>query len=398
MTTHRWSGTFLDTMKQQSDPLADAAFARILADGEQSRIGQMFAGLDTNNATPPAALFPQASEFIATTGRLPAWVDLKRIQDGEATFWKHAYGIALVLLTKSLPEGYAAPNLARVLNMSGDLRTRTYKRLLATLQLVLNVSSCTGFGPNGRAIISAQKLRLLHAGTRFIARKTLTDFEARYGVPVNQEDMLGTILGFSLLVINGLRTLEAGLTTKEEEDFLYTWKVFGIMMGIHPPGEPENPAYLPDDVEDAEEFYRQYRRRHYVGPAENRDGVLLGAANLAMLTEMIPPPFRWMGFSVVPRIAMQDLMGPEACARIGIAPVRGHLFVKWLLIVLHRTLAPRKKSTQHRLAKIIFGDMITGAYGGEVTFTVPASLEDLRQMVVPARPAQVAPTSPITHA
>ncbi len=398
MTTHRWSGTFLDAMKQQSDPLADAAFARILADGEQSRIGQMFAGLDTNNAAPPAALFPQASEFIATTGRLPAWVDLKRIQDGEATFWKHAYGIALVLLAKSLPEGYAAPNLARILNMSGDLRTRTYKRLLATLQLVLNVSSCTGFGPNGRAIISAQKLRLLHAGTRFIARKTLTDFEARYGVPVNQEDMLGTILGFSLLVINGLRTLDSGLTKKEEEDFLYVWKVFGIMMGIHPPGEPENPAYLPDDVADAEEFYRHYRRRHYVGPSENRDGVLLGAANLAMLTEMIPTPLRWLGFGVVPRIVMQDLMGPEACARIGIAPVRGHRFVKWLLITGHRLLAPRTKHGHHRLAKVIFGDMITGAYGGEVTFTVPASLDDLRQMVVPSRPVQVAHTSPITHA
>ena len=116
-------------------------------------------------------------------------------------FWKHAYSIALVLLAKSLPEGYAAPNLAQVLNMSGDLRNRTYKRLLATLQLVLNVSSCTGFGPNGRAIISAQKLRLLHAGTRYITRKARPHFEEQYGVPVNQEDMLGTILGFSLLVI-----------------------------------------------------------------------------------------------------------------------------------------------------------------------------------------------------
>lgn len=395
MSTHRWSGTFLDSLKHQSDPLADAAFARIVADGEQSRIGQLFAGLDTNNAVPPADLFPQASEFIATTGRLPTWVDLKRIQDGEATFWKHAYGIALVLLAKSLPEGYAAPNLARVLNMSGDLRTRTYKRLLATLQLVLNVSSCTGFTPNGRAIISAQKLRLLHSGTRSIARRTITDFEARYGVPVNQEDMLGTILGFSLLVINGLRTLDAGLTREEEEDFLYTWKVFGIMMGIHPPGEPENPAYLPDDVADAEEFYRQYRRRHYVGPSENRDGVLLAAANLAMLTEMIPRPMRWLGFGIVPRIVMQDLMGAEACARIGIDPVRGHVFLKWFLTTVHRILAPKKKPTQHRLAKIIFGDMITGAYGGAVTFTVPASLDDLRHMVDPSRPAHAAHPSSI---
>jgi hypothetical protein len=398
MTNHRWTGTFLDGLKQQSDRHADEAFARILADGEQARIGQFFARLDTNDATAPADLFPQATEFIASTGKLPSWVELQRIQNGEATFWKHAYGIALVLLAKSLPEGYAAPNLSRILNMSGDLRARTYKRLLATLQLVLNVSSCTGFEPNGRAIISAQKLRLLHAGTRFVARRTLTDFEARYGVPVNQEDMLGTILGFSYLVILGLRTLEAGLTKQEEEDFLYTWKVFGIMMGIHPPGEPESTAYLPNDVADAEEFYRQYRRRHYVDASANSDGVLLGAADLALLTEMIPRPLRWLGFGIAPRIAMQDLMGPEACARIGISPVRGHRFVKWLIMAVHRVLAPRTPPTQHRLAKVIFGDMIKGAYGGEVTFTVPASLDDMRRMVTQPHPAHSGAASPLTHA
>ena len=398
MTTTRWTTAFLDGLKHQSDPHADEAFARILADGEEARVGMLFARLDTNDATPPAQLFPQAATFLEETAKLPSWVDLQRIRNGESTFWKHAYSIALVLLAKSLPEGYAAPNLSRILNMSGDRRTRTYKRLLATLQLVLNVASCTGFSPQGRAVISAQKLRLLHAGTRYVARKTMTDFESRYGVPVNQEDMLGTVLGFSLLVIQGLRTLDAGLTAQEEEDLLYVWKVFGVMMGIHPPGEHESLAYLPENVADAEEFYIQYRRRHYVEASENRDGVLLGTANLAMLTEMIPLPLRMLGFGVTPKLAMQTLMGEQACARIGIGPVRGHAFVKWLIVTLHRVLAPRTPRTGHRLARIIFGDMIKGAYGGEVTFTVPASLEDMRRMVMPAHPAQVSSASPITHA
>jgi hypothetical protein len=398
MTTSRWTTAFLDTLKQQGDPHADEAFARILANGEESRIGILFARLDTNDGTPPERLFPQASAFFEQTGRLPSWVDIRRIENGEATFWKHAYSIALVLLAKSLPEGYAAPNLAKILNMSGDLRTRTYKRLLATLQLVLNVTSCTGFTPRGRAVISAQKLRLLHAGTRYIVRKALPGFEQKYGIPVNQEDMLGTVLGFSLLVIQGLRTLGAGLSRKEEEDFLYVWKVFGVMMGIHPPGEHESLAYFPEDIPDAEEFYIQYRRRHYVEASENPDGVALGGANLAMLTGMIPRPLRWLGFGIAPQLAMQELMGAQACARIGIGPVRGHVFVRWLILTLHRVLAPRKSTTEHRLAKVIFGDMITGAYGGEVTFTVPASLDDLRGMVMPAHPAQVSHRSPVSHA
>lgn len=381
MASNRWSTPFLDSLRQQGDPLADEAFQRILSDGEESAIGALFAQLDTNDAVPPAELFPVASEFFRTTGHLPLGVDMVRIQNGEALFWRHSYSIALVLLAKSLPEGYAAPNLAQVLNMSGDLRTRTYKRLLATLQLVLNVSSCTGFGSSGRAIISAQKLRLLHAGTRHIARKVLPRFQEQYGVPVNQEDMLGTIMGFSLLVLLGLRTLGAGLTKREEEDYYYVWKIYGLMMGIHPPGAPESMEYLPENVADAEEFYRQYRRRHYVDAGGNRDGVLLAAANLAMLRTMVPRPLRWIGLGVAPRLAMQELMGPAACARVGIAPVGGHGFLKWLITMMHRVLFPRRAAGHHRLALIIFQGMIGRAYGGEVTFTVPATLADLRTMV-----------------
>jgi hypothetical protein len=393
MKSQHWNSAFLDALRIQGDPHADETFARILADGEESRIGALFARMDTNDTTPPGQIFPTASAFFETTGHLPQGVDLARIQAGEVLFWKHAYNIALVLLAKSLPEGYAAPNLSQILNMSGDLRSRTYKRLLATLQLVLNVSSCNGFGPNGRAIISAQKLRLLHAGTRHITRKARPHFEEQFGVPVNQEDMLGTILGFSLVVLLGLRTLEAGLTTKEEEDFLYVWKVYGLMMGVHPHGEPNNWEYLPDDVADAEEFYRQYSRRHYVPAAGNPDGAVLGKASLAMLTAMIPRPLRWLGFGITPRLAMQDLMGQEACARIGIDPVRGHAFVKWLITTLHRILAPRRAGGPHRLAMIIFKDMITGAYGREVTFTVPASLDDMRKMVDQDRPRQAVHSS-----
>ena len=58
MKTHRWNGAFLDILRSQGDPLADETFARILADGEEARIGALFARLDTNDATPPAQSVP----------------------------------------------------------------------------------------------------------------------------------------------------------------------------------------------------------------------------------------------------------------------------------------------------------------------------------------------------
>jgi hypothetical protein len=340
--------------------------------------------MDSNDETPPESLFPVASKFIEATRTFPSWVDLARIQRGEDLFWRHAYSIALVLLNKSLPEGYAAPNLSIILNISGNLRTHTFKRLLATLQLVLNVSSVGGFTPGGRAVISAQKLRLLHAAIRHLARKTRPDFEHTYGVPVNQEDLIATITGFSYLVILGLRTMGAGLTPDEENDFYYTWRVFAALMGIHPPGDPNSTAYLPDGIEDLGSFYAQYCHRHYVPAVQNPNGVALAAANMHMLRSMIPRPLRFLGFGCVPRLAMYDLMGPEACARIGIAPLPGHPIIKWLLLHLHPFVASkgsRNAGRHDRLARIIFQDMIKSAYGGEVTFTVPDSMGEWRDIV-----------------
>ncbi len=381
---NRWNDAFLDSLRRQGDPLADEAFQILIQDGEAAKAKKLFAEMDANNEIPPATLFPELHEFFSTTERLPANVDLDRIRRGEDVFTRHPFTGALVLLAKSLPEGYAAPNLAIILNMSGDLRVHPYKRLLATLQTVVNVSTIRGFQNGGRAVITAQKLRLLHAGIRHITHRYRPDFEPKYGVPANQEDMLGTIMGFSSLVIEGMRTLQVGLTKPEEEDFLYVWRVFAHMMGIHPAGKPDSLDYLPESVADAEQFYQAYRRRHYVDADKNPDGVALAAANLGMLRHFVPWPLKLFGMGLLPRLYMQILMGEEQCRKIRIRPVRGHHILRWILLHLHSLWRPFERtgrSHHEHFGMTLFQGMIKREYGGEVTFTIPADLGDLRRMV-----------------
>ena len=381
---NRWNDAFLDSLRRQGDPLADEAFRILIQDGEAGKSKKLFAEMDANNEIPPTTLFPELHDFFSTTERLPANVDLDRIRRGEDVFTRHPFTGALVLLAKSLPEGYAAPNLAIILNMSGDLRVHPYKRLLATLQTVVNVSTIRGFEDGGRAVITAQKLRLLHAGIRHITRRYRPGFESTYGIPVNQEDMLGTIMGFSYLVIEGMRTLQVGLTESEEEDFLYVWRVFSHMMGIHPVGKPDSLEYLPEGVADAGQFYEAYRRRHYVDAERNPDGVSLGAANLGMLRHFVPWPLKLFGLGVLPKLYMQILMGEEQCRRINIQPVRGHRILWWILLHLHSLWRPFEKagrSHHEHFGMTLFQGMINKAYGGEVTFTIPTTIGDLRTMV-----------------
>jgi hypothetical protein len=384
MASHRWTDAFLDTMSKQGDPLADDFLTRIIRDNEIAHIRMVFAEMNSNDEVPPATTFPELSEFFEATNDLPPTVDLYRVSRGEKVFQENAFTGALVLLTKCLPEGYAAPNLSIILNLSGDLRTHPYKRLLATLQTVVNVSTYHGFQNGGRAVITAQKLRLLHAGIRHLTRRYRPDFEPRYGTPVNQEDMLGTVMGFSYLVIEGMRTLAVGLTAQEEEDFLYLWQVFALMMGIHPPDRPGSFEYIPDSVEDAQAFYEEYRRRHYVPAEKNPDGVVLAHSNLKMLKHFVPRILRVFGFGAMPRLYMLELMGPKQCSLIGIKRMHGYRLIKWILFALIRLWHPIEQlhtKRHERVGAMIFQDMIDKAYGNEVTFTVPLSIDDLRGMI-----------------
>ena len=383
MSVARWSAATLDEMRTQGDPLADECLGSILHADEAGVVRSLFRQMNANDDIPPATVFPGLASFFEQTNALPPGIDQERIHRGEHVFIRNVYLAALALLTKSLPEGYAAPSLSIILNISGELRTHTFRRLLATLQTVINVSSCHGFQHGGRAVITAQKLRLLHAGIRHLTRKYRPAYETLYGVPVNQEDMLGTIMGFSLLVLRGLRTLGAGLSRQEEDDFLYLWLAFARMMGVYPHANPDDVSYIPADVDDAEVFYGLYEQRHYVDAARNPDGVALGQANLAMLEQMIPFPFRYLGFRPMPNICMEEMMGPAGVARIAIAPLKGHSLLRWILRHLHGLMRPYMS-----IAPLIDGHLgmgllqylINTTYGGEVTFSVPVDLKELKEI------------------
>jgi hypothetical protein len=384
VATTKWSNAFLEQLRQEGDPEADEALALALQDNEAEGIKRLFAVMNSNDEIPPEKSFPTIAGFFRRTDRLPSDVDRDRLDRGAEVFERHAYSGALVLLAKSLPEGYQAPNLTQILNISGDLRVHTYRRLLGTLQTVVNVSTSHGFEPGGRAAITAQKLRLLHAGIRRMTKRYRPDFIPKYGVPVNQEDMLATVLGFSFLLVEGWRTLNAGLTPHEEEDFLYVWLTFARMMGVHPPDQPESTEYIPANVAEATDFYRTYERRHYVKGEENPDGVALAGANLSMLVHLIPWFLRILGFGAIPRLCMTELMGPDACRSLQIRPSGFHPILKPLLLNIHRIIRPAASdhgSDHERLGMILFQDLIDLSYGKPVTFTVPLDIQQMREMI-----------------
>lgn len=376
----KWSDDrFLDSLRGQGDPQADAAVHRLMADHEVRAVNQIFQTLRSDGDPLPAGTPEPFLEFVAATGQLPPWADAERLERGGHVFFKHALSAAVVMLASSLPRGYAAPCLCAILSISRDLQKHPYLRLLGVVQLLVNVASPGSFKHGGRAVVTAQKLRLLHAGVRTLVPRFRPGYDEKHGVPVNHEDMLATIMGFSYLVVDGIRRMGLKLSDGDAEDYYYLWRVYAQMMGIHPEGSPEDGSYVPADMAEAGEFYASYVRRQDTGPAENPYGVVLTRDNLDMMKALVPKPLRLLGFGYAPAIAMTELMTPEELARVGVRPAAGHKVVK-LLFDLGLRLAQMGEALpfSSRLAALMFQHMIDVSRKGEVTFTIPVTLAGLR--------------------
>ncbi len=390
----KWSDdSFLNQLRALGDPDADLCLRELHRVSGEDDFRAQFHQLTTNDAKMPVGLPQVADDFFQKFHRLPdpdgKPADLKRLRAGQKVFLENCFQSCVALLLKSVPEGYQAPCLTTILHRTRDLDDHTYVRLLGVLQMVVNVCSIGGFEPKGEAIVTANKLRLLHAGIRQIVVRKIPDYRARFGEPVNLEDMLGTIMGFSLLVVEGVQELEAGLTEQEAADYYYVWTNFALLMGIHPPGRPADTSFVPQTLAEAREFYRAYARRHYKPAAENPAGVELATHLLAMVTSLLPDTFlKHLGLSHLARLYMEDLIGPEAMTALGQKPVRFfprfllHL-IPWLLRVFWKEadkLKPLKK-LHEKLSALFLHELIQRSYGGEATFLVPQRLRDLRELV-----------------
>ena len=383
----RWSDDgFLDEIRRHVDAQADACVTRLFAEGGASGSALLFRHVTSNDAELPPGSPEALVSFFASTRALPPDIDTTRTSRGEQVWLRNAFPAALVLLAKSLPEGYAAKSFGEVLSVSADLERHPYRRLLGVLQMVVNVATPGGFTAKGKTITTAQKMRLLHAAIRsHVLTRLEPPFDAaRLGPPINLEDMLATVMGFSYLVIEGLRILGAGLRPEEEEDLYYLWRSFARIVGIHPEGRPDSDLWVPGNVAEAAEFYAAFERRHYVPASDNPKGVVLARDNLQMLVDLVPRGWRLLGLGIAPRIYMQDLIGPEGCARVGIAPVFGHALLKALLLAAvrlsHRAIDAVPTRVDDTFGRLLFQGMINRAWDGQVTFLIPDSLADVRKL------------------
>jgi hypothetical protein len=297
---HDWSDASLNRLRAKGDPLADAFVADEIAAG---RAGALYAWIADKAPAGPA---------------LRAWLDQPaapfadpaRVRRGQQVYGRHALQAILALTCKGLPKAYSAAPGAEILLTAGRFASEPRQRLLETCRFFLAVMEPGALDQPGTAgWLEIQKVRLVHAmSRRHIAAHPR--YQAAWGHPVNQEDLIGTLLCFSTQVLDGYQSLGSPCRADEEADYHHAWREIGYALGV-------DPDFIPDSPADGRAALRRIFSRHQRPSAA---GTLLTGALLEALASLIPGE----RMDALPRSLIVELCGARVAGILGVSPPRGH--------------------------------------------------------------------------
>ena len=149
-----------------------------------------------------------------------------------------------MLSLRSLMGGYTAPAGNKPLAMSGRLREQAPRRVAETARFVAAVCAPDGMRPGGEGWLISVQVRLMHAQVRRLLWDSGRWQAEQWAAPLNQHDMLATMLLFSEVYVEGLRMFGFEISAEEAEDWLALWSVVAQLLGTEA-------ALLPADFAEA---------------------------------------------------------------------------------------------------------------------------------------------------
>lgn len=305
LTTRIFNDTFLAPYRQIGDKAADAVVENIATQKGREGLVVLMQYLGNFDNHTIDDLSSEIQDFFRLYSTLPSFSDLAKMEKGMAFFWRNEQQIPGILACYSLPYCYAAANGAQVLWLSQRIKNDTLRRLEETGLFVYGIMQERDWR-NGKNAIKILKIRLMHAVIRYFTQH-YPQWNTNWGLPINQEDMAGTNLAFSYIVIKGLRKMGGKSKEMDEEAFLHFWNVVGSLLG----GES---ALLPQNLREAYHLDRAIAQRQF---RASEAGIGLTKALTNVIQQQVPDPT----LRDFPVAQMRFLLGNKVADLLGIDAV-----------------------------------------------------------------------------
>lgn len=298
--TQLWTDEYLDARRLEGDWLADELVAKVFEKGMVDDLNAILRHTVTNEQTLTSTLGGLITKYMVESIHLPDWFDYDAYERCREMYQRYEIEIMASLLFASLPMSFACAKGAQVLVRTYRLTKNAHRRTLETLQMMRDVMEPDGLGMSGKGRRTMQKVRLLHATSRYLLLGNDDWDTSQHGVPINQEDLAGTGLLFSEGVLRTLPRLNVKLTDQQIEDYVHVWAGFTAMMGTQH-------ELLPDTPDQATHLLDRILERHY---APSEAGEQLTESLIKMVQELLPMA-QMRGLPAAMIIELNDPRVPE---------------------------------------------------------------------------------------
>ncbi|HEX8824839.1 MAG TPA: oxygenase MpaB family protein [Archangium sp.] len=305
MTDTRWTNEFMDSMREVCDPPADEAVRSLFSQGMVGSANELMKQLVAKESVSSEQLPVPLRGYFEQSARLPSWADKELIREGQAVFSRCGSLSVVALVCAALPTCYAGAQGVQVLHLTARLQTDTKRRIVETAQMVVDVMSPGGLEPDGWGIKDAQKVRLMHAAVRHLIRQS-GQWKPEWGQPINQEDMAGTLVTFSVVTIRALAKMGYTLSAREAQAYYHAWRVVGYIMGV-------DERLLPVELDDGERLADTIFQRVFRASPE---GQAMTGALIELLEHIIPGNL----FDGLSRTLIRHLVGESTADLLAVPP------------------------------------------------------------------------------
>ncbi|MGI8329812.1 oxygenase MpaB family protein [Actinomadura scrupuli] len=178
---------------------------------------------------------PELVDLFAEVDAVPYWLDPDLLDRGARVVSRTGLlGLTMVMPCACLYGGYLASRANKTLVRTGELDTMAARRLAETAGWWVEVTTPGGLGRFDPGLQQTLRVRIMHAQVRAaMHRRDDWDHEA-WDAPINQIQLTGTLLLFSLVMLLGSRALGLQFSKADQAGVLHLWRYVGHLMGIHP--------------------------------------------------------------------------------------------------------------------------------------------------------------------
>jgi hypothetical protein len=285
VTRTTWDDAFLDSLRAQADPPADDIIAGLFTGTQDASAAFRALVVQQDEAADPAL-----QAFLSAQPGPPAWVDPGLVAAGQECFARWGSHVFTALYAAALPSAYACRRGVQVLGLTARLETDTKRRLNETAQFHLDVMEDGGLEPGRRGYADVRHVRLMHAAVRWLIQNDpRVEWDPAWGTPINQEDLLETLLTFTEIVFEVFDRTGIVYSEDDANAYLHAWSLIGHYLGIREDVLPLTRAQTT--------ILMPIVRRRQFGPSAS--GRTLMAALLEQGDRLAPPGLRGLPATTV---------------------------------------------------------------------------------------------------